>query len=310
MCSSRCDMPAWASLSAAEPVAIQKPSATERTAGTRSVTTRTPLSSVVMTCASLNCGRGSARAVARATRAAGAAVAGPPVAAAAVARTSVAVARSPRAVAAPAAAEQRELLDRLADDLGVVRAAHADAPALAVDLDDADRDLVALAEHLLDRLDPVARRDVGDVQQAVGALGELDERTEGGRLDDLAEELVADLDLLHHRADALDERVGELAVGRVDQHLAVVVDVDLRLVLLAQAADRLAALADQQADLARVDLDLLDPRCVDAERLAGSADHIGHLAEDEMARLVGLRQRVSQDVERDARDLDVHLQGG
>ena len=100
------------------------------------------------------------------------------------------------------------------------------------------------------RLDAVARRDVGDVQQAVGALRELDEGAEGGRLDDLAEVLVADLDLLHHRPDALDERVAELAVGGVDQHLAVVVDVDLGLELLAQAADRLAALADQQADLA------------------------------------------------------------
>ena len=61
---------------------------------------------------------------------------------------------------------------------------------------------------------------------------------------------------------ALHERVAELAVGGVDQHLAVVVDVDLRLELLGEAADRFAALADQQADLARVDLDRLDPRRV------------------------------------------------
>jgi hypothetical protein len=72
------------------------------------------------------------------------------------------------------------------------------------------------------------------VQQAVGALGELDERAEGGRLDDLAGVLVADLDLLGHRPDPLDERVAELAVGGVDQHLAVVVDVDLGLELLLQ----------------------------------------------------------------------------
>ena len=50
MCSSRCEIPAWLSCSAAEPVPIQKPSATERTLGTRSVTTRTPESSVVMRC--------------------------------------------------------------------------------------------------------------------------------------------------------------------------------------------------------------------------------------------------------------------
>ena len=91
--------------------------------------------------------------------------------------------------------------------------------------------------------------DVGDVQQAVGALGQLDEGAEGRRLDDLAGELVADLDLLGHRPDALGQRLAQLAVGGVDEHLAVVVDVDLRLELLRQAADRLAALADQQADL-------------------------------------------------------------
>ena len=100
------------------------------------------------------------------------------------------------------------------------------------------------------RLDALAGRDVRDVQQAVGALGELDEGAEGGRLDDLADVLVADLDLLHHHPDALHERVAELAVGGVDQHLAVVVDVDLGFELLGQAADRFAALADQQADLA------------------------------------------------------------
>ena len=36
-------------------------------------------------------------------------------------------------------------------------------------------------------------------------------------------------------ADALDERVAQLAVGRVDQDLALVVDVDLGLELLGQA---------------------------------------------------------------------------
>ncbi len=48
MCSSRCEMPACSSVSAAEPVAMKKPSATERTLGTRSVATRTPESSVVI----------------------------------------------------------------------------------------------------------------------------------------------------------------------------------------------------------------------------------------------------------------------
>ena len=86
--------------------------------------------------------------------------------------------------------------------------------------------------------------------------------------------LVADLDLLHHRPDSLDERVAELAVGGVDQHLAVVVDVDLGLVLLVQAANRLAALADQQPDLLGIDLDLRDPRRILESSARGSCDHL------------------------------------
>ena len=109
--------------------------------------------------------------------------------------------------------------------------------------------------------DPLAGRDVGDVQQAVRALGELDERAERGRLDDLrGRELVADRDLLGHRPDAVDQGVALRAGLRVDEHVAVVVDVDLRVELVAQAADRLAALADQQADLVGVDLDRRDAR--------------------------------------------------
>ena len=97
---------------------------------------------------------------------------------------------------------------------------------------------------------------------------------------------------------------------RVDEDVAVVVDVDLRVELLAQAADRLAALADEQADLVGVDLDRRDPRGELRELAARRVDHLGHLAEDERAALLGLRERVAQDVEGDARDLDVHLQRG
>ena len=110
--------------------------------------------------------------------------------------------------------------------------------------------------------DPLAGRDVGDVQQAVRALGELDERAEGGGLHHLAVELVADLDLLGHRADAVGERVALVARLGVDADGAVVVDVDLRVELLRQRPDRLAALADDRADLLGVDLDLGDPRRV------------------------------------------------
>src|SRR3954454_16717021 len=225
-----------------------------------SVAIRSPLSSSVMRCVATRAVLATVR-IAVGARPALAAIA-VAVAPAAVATVPAAVAATATAAAtaATAGADRGELLDGLADDLGVSGEAQAEAAPLAVDLDHADGDLVALVEDVLDRVHALARRHIRDVQQAVGALGELDERAEGGRLDDLALELVADLDLLGHRADPVDQGVALLAGLRVDEDVAVVVDVDLRVELLAQAADRLAALADEQADLVRVDLDRRDAR--------------------------------------------------
>ena len=69
-------------------------------------------------------------------------------------------------------------------------------------------------------------------------------------------------------ADPLDEGVALRARLRVDADRAVVLDVDLGLELLGQGADRLAALADDHADLVDVDLDRRDPRRVLGELLA------------------------------------------
>src|ERR1700733_9445558 len=184
------------------------------------------------------------------------------------------------------------------------------ARALAVNLDHAHVELVTLVEDLLDRGDPPARGDVRNVQQPVGALGQFDERAERGGLDDLAGELVADLDFLGHRADPIHQRVAALAVGRVDEHHALVVDVDLGLELLLQRADRLPALADEQPDLLRVDLDRRDARRVLRQLRAWGVDDLVHLAQDERPGRLRLRERVTHDVEGDAGDLDVHLERG
>src|SRR5579884_509720 len=209
-----------------------------------SVTTRTPDSSVLMRCSALKPAAGGSGPVAPGARATGAPIAVPvpvtvavsvaagPVAAVARGAAREAVARATLAAARAAGADAGELLDALALDVRVVCQSQADPSPLAVDLHHAHVDLVALVEHVLDAVDALARGHVGDVQQAVGALGEFDEGAERRRLDDLADVFVADLDLLHHHPYPLDERVRELAVGGVDQHLAVVVDVDLGVELL------------------------------------------------------------------------------
>ena len=148
------------------------------------------------------------------------------------------------------------------------------------------------------------------MEQSVGALGQLDEGTEGGGLDDLGSGVaVADFGFLGHRLDA-GNRVLDLGAGRsVDPDRAVVFDVDLGLELLAETADGLATLADDGADLLLVDLDRLDARRVRRKLLARTIDGFGHLVEDEKATLAGLLERVGQDLEGDTGDLDVHLEG-
>src|SRR5918995_431506 len=212
-CSRKCEIPACSWSSSRDPARTQNPRAIERTEGIASVTTRTPESRVVRTAGS----------VLNALRAAGLAARGALAAAAvAVTRAAVAVAASAASLAPSAAvaavatvaaaslvagAHGGQLLRGLVGDLRIVRKAEADAAALGIDLDDLDPQLVAAVHDLLHRVRALARRDVGDVDQTVGALRELDEGAEGGRLHDLAGELVAELDLLRHRADPVDQGV-------------------------------------------------------------------------------------------------------
>src|SRR5215218_8769601 len=149
MCSRKCESPASSGSSPREPAPTKKPRAADRTEPMCSVTTRSPESSVVSLCSG------------RTLTALGVAVTARPPLAAAVAAWPAAVAARPVAAAAAvpaAAADRRQLLLGLADDVGVLGEAQADAAALLVDLDDADGDLVALVEHLLDRRDPLAGR--------------------------------------------------------------------------------------------------------------------------------------------------------
>src|SRR5690242_16614730 len=158
----------------------------------------------------------------------------------------------------------------------------ADPAAGLVDLLHDDVDDVAAAHHVLDVGD-TARADVRDVEQSVGALLQLDEGAELGRLHDLAGERVADLGLLRQSLDRRDRVPGLRALGRVDEDRAVLLDVDLHLEVGLEAADRLAALADDHADLLLIDLDRRDARRVVRELRARLRDHLEHLLEDELA---------------------------
>src|SRR5262249_44386622 len=179
----------------------------------------------------------------------------------------------------------------------------ADASALLVDLLHLDVDDVAAGHDVLDVAD-AARADVGDVQQPVGALRQLDEGAELRRLDDLAGVLVAALGLLGQPLDRVDRGVGLVALCGIDEDVAVLLDVDLDVVIGLERTDRLAALPDHHSDLLGVDLDRGDARRVARKLLPRRWDRLEHLVEDELTRPSRLLESVSEDLLRDAADLD------
>ena len=166
------------------------------------------------------------------------------------------------------------------------------------------------AVHDVLNVSDAARPDVRDVQQAVRALLQLDERAEVGRLHDLAGVGVADLRGLRQGVDRGDRGLALRALGRVDEDRAVLLDVDLHLVVALECPDRLAALADDHPDEFGIDLDRRDARCVIGHLRPRLGDRCEHRLEDRDARPLRLLERGAHDLLRHAGDLDVHLQGG
>ena len=149
---------------------------------------------------------------------------------------------------------------------GLPRQAHL---AVAVDLDDLDHHDVALGEDVADGADAVLG-DLRDVQQPLRARDHLDE---GAELLDALHLAHVDAVQLHLAADVLDHPqrgLGGVVAGGEDGHLAVVLHVDLGAGLLLDAADDLAAGADDLADLLRPDLDGDEARRVGREARPGA----------------------------------------
>ena len=121
--------------------------------------------------------------------------------------------------------------------------AQGDPLAVLVDVEDHAGDLLALLEHLVGVADLAGPAHVGDVQQAVDALLDLDERAVVGQVADRA---------LDHRARRV--LLGDLVPG-------------VGLGLLHAEGDFLLLLVDAEDD----DLDLV----ADVDQLAGVVDALG-----------------------------------
>src|SRR5665648_234138 len=177
------------------------------------------------------------------------------------------------------------------------------------DVEHLDLDQIALLDDLLYGLH-AALGQLGDVHQAVGSRLEAHKGAEVDGRSHPADDYFARLDLLGDALDPVRAAFAARAVGRVDLDHAVVIDLDGAIELVLEPADGLAALTDDRTDLVGVDLDGEDPRSEFREYGAGFGDHRIHLIQDRKPSVLGLSQGVSEDLEGDTGDLDVHLQGG
>ena len=133
-------------------------------------------------------------------------------------------------------------------------------PALVdVDLGDDDLDLLAGVEEALGVLDLLGPRHLGDVDQALDALLELDERAVVDHVGDLAGDLLADrvagLDVRPRVLEALPVAEGDpllVLVDAQDDDLDLVADLEV-LAGVADAAPRDVGHVEQPVDPAEVD---------------------------------------------------------
>src|SRR5882672_8100565 len=175
--------------------------------------------------------------------------------------------------------------------------------------------LEQLDPHVVAPLDDIlgffgaAVLQLGDVEQALDARGDLDERPERrGALHDALVDL-ADLGLLNEARNHVARPLAPLA-DRRDGDQAGVVHIDLGARLLLDPADRLALGPDQVADLFGADLHRDDPRRVLGELRARRRDRLLHDVEDVQPGLLGFLQGFADDLEIEPLDLDVHLDRG
>src|SRR5215475_9351466 len=182
----------------------------------------------------------------------------------------------------------------------------AEADLVAFDADAFDQDLLALFQLVAHVADAVIG-DFRNVQQAFSAGEDLDERAEIDDARDGAEVTLSDFYLGGQVANDLHCGFGGLAVRSGDGDPAVVRNVNFRAGLLLDAANDLAARADDVANLIGVDLHRDDARRVFADLLARLGDDFVHLVEDEYPPFPGLLQSLGQNLGVQSRDFDVHL---
>src|SRR5918992_4508507 len=306
-CSKKCDVPASPSGSSREPTSNQNPTDAERTSRIRSVTMVTPLSSVVR-CQLIDA-PSLAVASARSPLAPGPS---PPFARASATVAPIAVA--PALAAAPSTGGGgARLVEGLAVSDLTLEPRHRrerNTPG-RVDLGHLDLDLVSRVDRIFDALDP-ALTELAYVHEAVTSGGDVDECTEGRRLDHGPANSLTNFGKT--RVDGvlyqLGGRVRGPLVGGADPDGPVLVDIDLDTRGRRDHVDVLALGPDQLADLVDRYLDRHHPRSEGGKLGARAGERFLHLRNDVKSCSVCGLKRVGKDVGRNTWNLHVQLQGG
>jgi hypothetical protein len=186
-------------------------------------------------------------------------------------------------------------------------AAELDAVVL-VDVDDTAPSSHRRRRHLVDAAD-VAAGQFADVDQSVAAGQDFDERAEVLDAADHAVVDLADLDRGGAGFDLTHRLGGRFAVAAGDQDGAVIIDFDDTCRSFLDAADVLAARADQRTDLVGRSW-CAATRCGRRGFATRTRDRGQHLAQDLDPSFARLLQRRADDVFADPGDLQVELDAG
>src|ERR1700674_797501 len=184
-----------------------------------------------------------------------------------------------------------------------------EANLVAFDGENLDEDLVAQLQLVANIADAMLG-DLADVQEAVGAGEELDERAELRQADDFAEIGFADFGAGSDVADHLQGRIAASSAGGEDVDRAVFEDVNLDARSFNDGLDLLAARTDEVADLVLRDLQLEEARRIGGNLGTRCAERFFHRVEDLETGFLGLRQGFAHHLNADAEDFDIHLQTG